>query len=172
VQQQYHDKVLPARLPHLTVGTTCPDIQATDLNGDQMNLVDHRGKVVLLVFWASWCGPCMGDVAHEKELVERFQGRPFELIGVNGDESLDKANAAVAEYAIPWKSFWNGGSDGRITSHWGVRAWPTLYVIDDLGVIRNKSLRGRLLDAPLEQLIAEAELRALSEHDGEHTRKQ
>lgn len=165
---RHRESVLPANLPHLKIGKSCPNIQASDLDGNQMSLADNQGKVVLLVFWASWCGPCMGDVAHEKEIVERFQGRPFELIGVNGDKSLDDARVAVAEHAIPWRSFWNGGSDGPITREWGLQAWPTIYVIDDLGIIRHKNLRGRRLDTPLERLVSDAELRARNKKQGEH----
>ena len=124
-----------------------------------MSLSQHRGKVVLLVFWATWCGPCMGAVTHEKELIERFAGRPFVLVGVNGNDSTAEALDAVEKHSIPWKSFWNGegGSAGPITTEWGVQAWPTVYVIDHIGVIRHRELHGRSLDEPLERLIAAAE---------------
>lgn len=124
-----------------------------------MKLSDGRGKVVLLVFWASWCGPCMEDVPHEKELAERFKGRPFVLIGVNGDHIQKAAVKAVGKNEIPWRSFWNGpdGSGGPIAAAWNVRGWPTVYVLDQQGTIRQKYLRGKALDEPLEKLVAAAE---------------
>lgn len=120
----------------------------------------HRRAVVLLVFWASWCGPCVGDIPHEKELVERFAGRPFAIVGVNADESRETATQAMREHATPWRSFWNGegGSKGSISAAWNVRGWPTVYVIDHFGVIRHKNLRREDLDAPLEKSIAVAKL--------------
>lgn len=109
---------------------------------------------MLLVFWASWCGPCVGDIPHERELVERFAGRPFVVVGVNADESLEAAAEAVRKHAVPWRSFWNGkgGADGSIADAWNVRGWPTVYVLDHLGVIKHKDLRREDLDEPLAQV--------------------
>ncbi len=149
-------------LKHLTFGVAAPDIAANDLAGDSMRLSDHRGKVVLLVFWASWCGPCMGDVPHEKELHASFAGRPFVIVGVNADKTLEAAKNAVNENTIPWRSFWNGDKDtkGSIVDDWNVQGWPTVYVLDHMGKIRFKQLRREQLDEPLEQLVKEAEINA------------
>ncbi len=146
-------------LRRLRIGQPAPDIEGADLSGAKFKLSDYRGKVVLLVFWASWCGPCMGAVPHEKELVQRFKGRPFVLLGVNGDDTRENGGKAVQKHAIPWRSFWNGarGSADSIAAAWNVRGWPTVYVIDAKGVIRQKYLHGRRLDEPLEKLVAEAE---------------
>lgn len=64
-------------LRSIAVGKVAPDIQGEDTNGKPMSLSDYRGKVVVLVFWGTWCSPCMGLVPHEKALVERFRDRPF-----------------------------------------------------------------------------------------------
>ena len=92
---------------------------------------------------------------HERSLVERMKDRPFALIGVNSDTSLEKIKEVVAEEKISWRSFWNGpeGPDGRISSLWNVKGWPTIYIIDHEGVIRNKNLRGDDLDVILAQLF-------------------
>jgi thiol-disulfide isomerase/thioredoxin len=146
-------------LRNLQPGNAAPDIEGQDLDGARFKLSDHRGKVVLLVFWGSWCGPCMAAVPHERELVERFKGRPFVLIGLNSDEDKAKALRAVAREKIPWRSFWNGpeGPLGPIAAAWNVRSWPTVYVIDHRGVIRHNDLEGEDLDKPLAKLIGEAE---------------
>jgi len=103
----------------------------------------------------------MGDIPHEKALVERFVGRPFALVGVNCDSSTAQAQAVVEKHAILWRSFWNGEGrgDGRVVTRWGVQAWPTLYIIDDEGIIRHNDLRGDVLDMPLERLVKAAEAR-------------
>jgi thiol-disulfide isomerase/thioredoxin len=149
-------------LRNLRLGKAAPDIKGEDLDGAKFKLSDYRGKVVLLVFWASWCGPCMGSVPHEKELVEHFKGRPFVLVGVNGDQKKEDAQKAIAKHKIPWCSFWNGreGPGGPIATTWNVRGWPTVYVIDHKGTIRHKYLHGKRLDKPLEKLVAEAEVAA------------
>jgi thiol-disulfide isomerase/thioredoxin/uncharacterized cupredoxin-like copper-binding protein len=144
---------------HLSIGRVAPEVEGIDLDGAPMKLSDSRGKIVLLVFWASWCGPCMAAVPHEKELVERFKGRPFVLIGVNVDETQHAAAKAVKKNEISWRSFWNGngGSGGSIAADWNVRGIPTFYVLDQLGTIRQKYLEGERLDEPLEKLVATAE---------------
>jgi thiol-disulfide isomerase/thioredoxin len=140
------------------LGKQARTIDGKDLDGNPLKLSDHKGKVVLLVFWASWCKSCMTDVSHEKELVERFKDHPFVLIGVNGDEKADDAKQAIAKEGIPWRSFVDGkGGDGPIAKAWVVAGWPTVYVIDHTGIIRESRLRGKRLDAPLERLIKEAE---------------
>ena len=146
-------------LKYLSVGGGAPEIDGEDLEGMPMQLTDSRGKVVLLVFWASWCGPCMGDIPHEKELHDRFAGRPFTIVGVNADETSEAARKAVTDSAIPWRSFYNGprNTSGSIAESWNVSGWPTVYVIDHHGTIRFKHLRREELDMPLELVIREAE---------------
>jgi thiol-disulfide isomerase/thioredoxin len=103
-----------------------------------MDLADYRGQVVLLSVWATWCGPCMAAVPQEREMVRRFGGRPFRLLGVNGDDDLEKAKKAVEEKEISWPSFRNGGSRGPLSDRWHVSVWPTLYLVDHRGVIRRR----------------------------------
>ncbi len=96
---------------------------------------------------------------HERSLVERMAGRPFALIGVNSDEDLEKLRPRLKEEEITWRSFWCGpeATSGPIPSLWNVRGWPTIYIIDANGVIRDKDKRGEKLDEVLDKLVAEAE---------------
>jgi thiol-disulfide isomerase/thioredoxin len=71
------------------VGRPVPDITGNDLDGRPLKLRDYRGRVVLVNFWATWCFPCMKLIPHERELVARFQGEPFEIVGVNCDPAHD-----------------------------------------------------------------------------------
>ncbi len=146
-------------LPALTIrcGLPAPEISGSDLDGKPMTLSEFRGKVVLLVFWASWCGPCMAAVPHEKELVARFAGRPFVLVGVNGDHSRENATKAVATNQILWRSFENGPPDTGIALAWNVRGWPATYVLDDKGIIRFRQLSGPPPEDELEKLVAAVE---------------
>ena len=151
------------RLRNLEVGCTLPDVEGVDLDGQPLKLSDFRGKVVVLSFWASWCGPCMGLVPSEKELVERMKGRPFVLLGVNGDEDRAKARAVVAKEGVNWRSYWDGGPSGTIARKWNVTRWPTIYVVDAQGTIRDDGIiyfeyfHKKALDKAFEHLVAEAE---------------
>jgi len=99
---------------------------------------------------------------HEWSLVQRLEGKPFALLGVNSDKSRDTAKNATVSEKLTWRSFWNGngGTSGPISSAWQVRGWPTLYVIDDRGVIRHKFQGGGPqveagLDKAVEELLKE-----------------
>jgi hypothetical protein len=93
---------------------------------------------------------------HERSLVKEMQDKPFALIGVNSDASMeDFRKQAVAE-KITWPSFFDGGStEGPIATKWGVRGWPTIYVIDKKGVIRFKGVRDEKMTAAVEELLKE-----------------
>jgi thiol-disulfide isomerase/thioredoxin len=145
------------QMRNLEIGCTVPEIEGEDVDGKPMKLSDYRGKVVVITFWATWCGPCMGLVPGEKALVERMKGRPFVLIGVNGDDDRAKAKTVSAKEGINWRSFWDGGRQAGIAVKWGVSAWPTVYLIDAKGMIRDDSLVGHALDQAVETLVAEAE---------------
>jgi hypothetical protein len=76
---------------------------------------------------------------HERSLVQRLEGKPFALIGVNSDTDRNALKTVLKEERITWRSFWNGGStDGPISRQWKINGWPSLFVIDAKGVIRHK----------------------------------
>jgi thiol-disulfide isomerase/thioredoxin len=148
-------------LNHLTVGKVAPGIKGEDLDGKKFKLSDYRGKVVVLNFWASWCGPCMGMVPCEVRLAERMKGKPFALVGVNGDSIRDNAKRAVEKEKITWRSFWSKeGPEGPIPTTWNIPGWPTVFILDPNGVIRfrfsgygpiTESLLNQQVDQVLEQ---------------------
>lgn len=142
-------------LVSLAVGRQAPEIDGEDLDGQKFKLSDYRSKVVVLSFWATWCGPCMQMIPHERRLVERMKGKPFALIGVNGDEDVKKAKAAVNREKIGWRSFWDRGSNGRISTAWKVQGWPMIYVMDAKGLIRFKEVYGKDLDEAVDRLVGE-----------------
>jgi thiol-disulfide isomerase/thioredoxin len=128
------------QLLHFSLGKAAPEIEAESIEGKRFKLSDSRGKITVLSFWASWCGPCMQLVPVERALTERMKGKPFTVIGVNGDGKLPDARRAMAHEKMTWPSFWNGkdGPHGPISSAWNVTGWPTVYVLDANGIIRFK----------------------------------
>src|SRR5262249_21297299 len=124
-------------LQHLGIGKVAPDIEGEDLDGKRMKLSDYRTKVVLVCFWGKWCGFCMADIPQERSLVQRLEGKPFVIVGVNSDADREAAQKVCAEKGMSWRSFWDGGStSGPVASRWNVQSWPTLYLLDGKGVIR------------------------------------
>ncbi len=92
---------------------------------------------------------------HERSLVARMNGKPFALVGVNSDPDMEKLKARLAEEKITWPSFRDGSTEGPIATRWNISGWPTIYVIDQKGVIRVKNVREKQLDDWVDKLIAE-----------------
>jgi thiol-disulfide isomerase/thioredoxin len=147
----------------LAVGQPVPNIEAEDADGKTYKLSDYRGKVVVLDFWATWCGPCLSMIPHEKELVERMHGRPFALIGINVDEEKETLKTFQQKRKLSWPSLWDPASDeesGPIAGKWNVKAYPTLYIVDAKGVIRYKYIgvpEEEVIDDAVDALVKEAE---------------
>ncbi len=143
-------------LPNLKVGGIAPEIDANDLDGKRLKLSDYRGKVVMVVFWGSWCGPCMRMVPQEKELWKRHQGKPFVLLGVNCGDELKVAKKTVGDKEMSWPSWYDGEETrGPIEIDYDVPHWPRIFVIDAKGIIRYIDAHGKELDAAVEKLLAE-----------------
>ena len=143
------------------LGELAPALAGDDLDGKPIRLTEYRGKVVLLTFWASWCPPCLALVPHERELAARLAGRPFAVVGVNGDEDPAAARKSAADKGVTWRSFRGQGATGvPVSRAWAVKGWPTLYLIDQEGVIRKRWVGAppaEALSREVERLVAAAE---------------
>jgi thiol-disulfide isomerase/thioredoxin len=153
-------KVTLDALRSLAVGKVAPEIEGEDVDGKPMRLSDYRGKVVVLVFWGTWCGPCMRSLPMEKALAERLKDQPFALVGINSDADREKLKAAIVQNGITWRSWFDGGTaTGPIANRWDVRGWPTIIVLDKEGVIRFKNVvhhTPKPLDDAVDSLLAVA----------------
>jgi hypothetical protein len=99
---------------------------------------------------------------HERSLVKKMENKPFALLGVNSDPDREQLKEVLKKENITWRSFWNGkeGTMGPISLKWNVSGWPTLFVIDHKGVIRQKWLGDpgeKIIDDLLDKLVKEAE---------------
>jgi thiol-disulfide isomerase/thioredoxin len=141
------------------VGNPVPDVDGIDLDGKKVKLSSYRGKVVLFDFWATWCGPCVAMIPHERELVEKQAGKPFALLSVNVDEDKGQLSEFLGKEKMPW-SHWFDGPRGPVAKMFKVRAYPTLYLIDTKGIVRKKwigSPGNDVIDKAVEELVAEAQ---------------
>src|SRR5262245_29952768 len=94
---------------------------------------------------------------HERSLVQRLNGKPFALLGVNSDPK-ERLKQVIKREKMTWHSWWDGGgTQGPIASKWNVHAWPTIYVLDHKGVIRFKGPREHALDKAVDSLLQELE---------------
>jgi thiol-disulfide isomerase/thioredoxin len=141
-----------AELRRLAVGHVAPEIEGVDGDGKHFRLSEYRGKVVVLDFWGHWCPDCRGVYPRQKELAKRFEGKPFALVGINSDENKDELKKNLQKRGVTWRYWWDGGSrTGPIATAWNIQNWPTIYVLDQKGVIRYRGHEE--LAEKLEQLV-------------------
>jgi thiol-disulfide isomerase/thioredoxin len=137
------ERLLPLDQTYPELGMHAPSLVGTDLQGNPLALEDYRGTVVVITFWASWCGACIDRIPEENQLIADLQGADFHLFGVNSDEMIDEALRSVEEHSIDFRSWWDDpAAETKIVNQWGVTAWPTTFVIDQSGFIRYKNLSG------------------------------
>lgn len=97
----------------------------------------------------------MAMVPHERSLVQRLQGKPFALLGVNLYSSRDQLKRIEQKHSINWRSWSDGAGGGSISQQWRVEYMPAIYVLDAKGVIRYKDVRETQLDRAVDKLLAE-----------------
>ncbi|MEQ1892733.1 MAG: hypothetical protein ABL998_09345 [Planctomycetota bacterium] len=96
----------------------------------------------------------MGEIPHEKALVERLKNEPFVLLGVNTDDDKDEYRAKLVDHGVTWRSSWQGSTGGPWPTQWGVNAYPTIFILDEDHVIRAMDARGEDLGKVVDDLLA------------------
>jgi peroxiredoxin len=144
-------------LNFLALGQIAPEIAGPDAFGHQLKLSEHRGKVTLLMFSFKGCGPCEAMYPGNRDLLEKYAGRPFALLGVMGDDELATVHEAVRNGKITWPVWWDGERRGPLATRWRVVAWPETYLLDHTGAIRYRELDSALMERAVARLVEEAE---------------
>jgi hypothetical protein len=91
----------------------------------------------------------------ERKLVADLKDKPFALVSVDTDKDIATLRKAITTGEVTWRNWWDGGTDGPITTRWGVVSFPSIFVLDSGGVIRFKDLRGDDLDRAIGALLKE-----------------
>ncbi len=164
----------PARLrvehfaddPELATHRMAPAFEVTALDGSKFNLDAMGGRVVLIDFWATWCGPCNEELPHLRKIAREFAGDPFVMISVSWDEDEAKWKEFIQKNGMTWVQYRD--ADHKLANEFGVTAIPHYFTIDSDGVLTSEMLgSGSDVEGKLKKLIARArEAKTLARADG------
>lgn len=132
-----------------------PEVALPSLNGDTIRLSSLKGKVVLLDFWASWCGPCRTSNKGLVKLYPKFKDKGFEILGVSLDDDKTDWEKAVKKDKVSWLQVIDpGGWRSPTVMRWGLVAIPTSYLIDKNGKLIAMDLEGKNLEKALKDIFS------------------
>jgi thiol-disulfide isomerase/thioredoxin len=136
------------------IGRPAPAFVQNDPNGKAVSLASFKGKVVLLDFWASWCGPCRAENPNVVAAYRKYSPKGFTILGVSLDNDKDKWLAAVKKDQLNWTQVSDlKGWQNKVADLYGIKGIPMNYLLDKDGKIVAKSLRGEDLDKKLDELL-------------------
>ena len=120
-------------------------MQFTAIDGREVDLAKMRGKVVLVDFWGTHCGPCVAELPRIKAAWDNFQARGFEVIGISCDTDRLELEKFITSNNIPWPQFFDGNQqeDNRFTVAFGVDGIPHMFLVDKRGLLRFDNVRAR-----------------------------
>jgi len=145
-----------ARLEAFSEGGTAPDFKQLTPEGKEFGLSDLRGQVVLIDFWASWCGPCRRENPNVVKLYNQYKDKGFTILGVSLDNDRNRWLAAIEADGLVWHhisdlKYWQNSA----AQLYGVRAIPHTVLVDREGKIIARNLRGAALESKLAEIFGE-----------------
>lgn len=145
------DPSIPAGLE---VGQRFPDFKVTDFAGQPLSLAAHRGRVTMIDFWATWCGPCREELPNVIATYNRHYLQGFDIIGVSLDEDNNALAAFIRARGIVWPQYFDGrGWNNALAKNYNVDSIPMDYLLDRHGIIIGKGLRGEALEAAVARAV-------------------
>jgi thiol-disulfide isomerase/thioredoxin len=127
----------------LIVGATFPDFNETDVAGKPLSIAGYKGKVVLIDFWATWCGPCRGELPHVIATYKKYHDQGFEIIGISLDQDQAKLTGFTKEMNMTWQQYFDGqGWQNKLAVKYGIESIPATFLLDGNGKIIGRDLRG------------------------------
>jgi thiol-disulfide isomerase/thioredoxin len=142
--------------PEMARARMAPPFAVTTIDGQRVSMDDLTGKVVLLDFWATWCGPCREALPHMKEIAKKFEGQPLVVLSISLDGDENKWKEFIAKNEMTWLQYRDGGFTGPIAKGFGVEAIPHTFTIDADGVLQDERIGDASIEGKLKKLVSRA----------------
>ncbi|MBX7207122.1 MAG: TlpA family protein disulfide reductase [Verrucomicrobiaceae bacterium] len=124
------------------------------VKGGKVDLETLKGKVVLIDFWATWCGPCVKEVPNVVAAYEKLHDKGFEIVGISLDQNKAALTKFVKDNKMTWPQYFDGkGWENEISTRFGIHAIPAMWLVDKEGKLVSTNARGNL-EAEVEKLLA------------------
>jgi thiol-disulfide isomerase/thioredoxin len=142
--------------PELARARMAPPFAVDTLDGEHISMDDLTGKVVLIDFWATWCGPCREALPHMQQIAKKFQGQPFVVLSVSLDSDEEKWKEFVSKNQMTWLHYRDGRFTGPIATLFGVKAIPQTFTVDADGILQDQHIGDAAIEGKLKKLVARA----------------
>lgn len=142
--------------PELARARMAPPFAVTTVDGQRISMDDLQGKVVLLDFWATWCGPCREALPHMQKVAKKFQGQPLVILSVSLDKDEKAWKDFIAKNEMTWPQYRDGYFEGPIAKKFSVNAIPHTFTIDTDGVMQEEHIGDASIEGKLNKLLVRA----------------
>ena len=130
------------------------ELSGKDTQGNQVDVAALRGKVVVIHYWATWCGPCKQDISVLKDMQTKYGKENVALVGVNVDNIREEFEAYLKDNPMAWPQLYEpGGLDSPLANALGILTLPTMLLVDKESKVVSRNLHGEDIDAELRKLL-------------------